>query len=456
MPVPALINNRYRILRPIGEGGMGTVHLVEDQLHGNNLFALKMIRPGLIDPTTLEHFKSEFASLTPLHHPALAEVYDFGAVAGTREYFFTQEYVHGCNLYDTARGADPNSLLPLIIQICRVLEYIHSRGLIHYDLKPTNILITNEEARRLDPRTASGPPLAQVQAPTAFNLIKLLDFGLAGRWMKEGAQKVKGSIHYIAPELAQGMAADHRADLYSLGVTLYHAVTGIVPFEADSSVAIIRKHIEERPRPPRTLNSACSEALERIILRLMAKSPEERYQRAGDVIQAVNKIAEHEFELETKETKKGYVLSAKFVGREREFTRLTGLLAEVEKASPRVPACVLVSGEAGIGKSRLTREFKVHCQLKKTLFVEGSAYEQAGKAYGPFIEALRQVVAALPEAEEAAAAAAAAGAGAGAPAPGTASAAAGTATATVPRRRRAARADETTPPEPEADAAGGA
>ena len=173
MPPPNIINNRYKILRPIGEGGMGTVYLIEDQLRDNKISALKMIRPGLLDPTSVDHFKSEFEALTRLHHPALAEVYDFGTVAGTQEYFFTQEYVHGCHFSDGTRGIDPAALTPLIIQVCRVLEYIHARGLIHYDLKPTNIIITNEESRKLDPRTSTESPLGLILAPHAFNLIKL-------------------------------------------------------------------------------------------------------------------------------------------------------------------------------------------------------------------------------------------------------------------------------------------
>ncbi len=394
MPPESIINQRYRVLRNLGEGGMATVYLVRDQARDGRLMALKRLRDGLVDEEAAGHLKAEFENLTRLTHPHLAEVYDMGLIEGTGAYFFTQEFIQGANFFEATRGTPPNQLYALVTQICRVLEYIHSRDLIHHDLKPTNIMVSNEEAGRAAHDLSKDDVLAILASPFAYNTIKLLDFGLAAAFVKEkGRTRIKGSVHYIAPEVAKGTGADARADLYSLGVTLYHVATGQVPFDAGTSLLVIRKHIEEKPPAPSSINPKISPGLEQIILKLMAKDPAERYARAADVIMAINKIAGREFEIETRETKRGYVLSAKFVGRDKELTALRAGLDDVNaKKHVNLPAFTLISGEAGIGKSRLLRELRIHCQLQNVAFAEGNGYERTARAYGLFLEILKQVI----------------------------------------------------------------
>ncbi len=391
---PEVLHHRYRVLRHLGDGGMANVYLVEDQVRDGRLMALKRLRPGLVDEDSARHLKAEFENLTRLTHPHLAEVYDMGVVETSDTYFFTQEFVNGCNFFEATRGLAPNQLYALVTQICRVLEYIHSRGLVHHDLKPTNIMVTNEEAARAAYDIGKDDLLTILASPFAYNTIKLLDFGLAGNFTADrGRNKVKGSVHYIAPEVARGDRADARADLYSLGVTLYHVASGQVPFDAGTSLLILKKHLEDAPPPPSAVNPRISAGFEQIILRLMAKDPKDRFERAADVILAISRIAGREFEVETRETKRGYVLSAKFVGREKEFSLLkTGLEDVAAKKHINLPAFTLIAGEAGIGKSRLLREFRIHCQLQGIAFAEGTGYERTARAYGPFVEVLKQVI----------------------------------------------------------------
>ncbi|MHC4777107.1 MAG: serine/threonine protein kinase, partial [Planctomycetota bacterium] len=188
----SLLNQRYKMIRQLGQGGMGEVFLVEDTLRDDRQVALKTIHPGK-RKEAVKYFRHEFQALTMLKHPNLAEVYDFGLLEGESKPFFTSEYVVGRNLLDFSRDRDVEELTPVIVQICRALEYIHSRGLIHHDIKPENVLVKEEE--KGDPE------------------VKLIDFGLVGRQRTGSAATVPGTIHYIAPEIFKGLIIDRRSDL---------------------------------------------------------------------------------------------------------------------------------------------------------------------------------------------------------------------------------------------------
>ncbi len=367
-----LINNRYKVVQQLGQGGMGTVYLVEDMLRENQVLTLKLIHSHALDDRSLAQFKYEFAALAQLRHPDLVTVYDFGQIADTRQYFFTMEYIPGEDLPSLAahrRSETPDNwtwLYEVTVQVCRALQYIHSRGLIHYDVKPRNIRITQE------------------------GQVKLMDFGLIGEARGEGQLRLRGTPEYIAPELIRGDPVDQRADLYALGVSLYEIVTGHLPFEGESSITILKQHVEATPEPPRTFAPEIPEALQTLILRLMARAPANRYASAYEVIRTINELTGLKFPVETEETKRGYIQSGSFVGHEFELARLQGLLMRTVQGQGRL---VLITSAAGLGKTRLVRELRLRAQMQRVLVCEGACHEHARTPYRPWIAILTQMIA---------------------------------------------------------------
>ncbi len=354
------VYNRYRVVRQLGKGGMGTVYLVEDTLRNDEEMALKVIRADLGERDQSQ-FKHEFAALGQLRHPNLVAVYDFGVIAETNEYFFTMEYVPGEDLptfiLQAQRSGDYSWLYKITVQVCRALQYIHSRGFIHYDVKPRNIRL-----------------ISQGDAADEW-CVKLMDFGLVGEARGEG-QQVRGTPEYVAPEMIRGDPVDHRVDLYSLGVSLYEIVAGRLPF------ADVRQRVEAKPEPPRHFVSDVPEGLQDLILKLLDKEPAKRYGSANAVIQAINEISQVNFPIETKETKRGYIQSGRFVGREFELACLQGTLVRAMQGQGRL---VLIAGAAGIGKTRLARELRLRAQMQRALVCEGACREQVRVPYRPWI-----------------------------------------------------------------------
>jgi Nif-specific regulatory protein len=367
-----VIQNRYQVLKTLGTGGMGEVLLVQDKLKKNTKVALKTIRPNIPNAEELlDYFKTEFDSLRKLTHPNVAAVYDFGFNERRDEHFFTAEYVKGTSLLGISSKLAAAQAYGIIVQICRGLEYIHSRGIIHYDVKPQHILV----AGRAPKLTA-----------------KIIDFGLAAEVQTESGLPIRGTPAYLAPEIVKGEVVDHRADLYSLGATLYHVLCGRAPFEGKSTLAILRQHIEKAPKFPKTVSRKVPSPLREITLKLLSKEPSERYQSANEVIEAINKLAKKKFEVETVETRKSYILSPRFVGRQRELEILKKRLEEL-RAGKLQKFLILISGEDGTGKSRLLRELKHRVQLSDTPCLVGEAGTAAG--LGPFADILRQLVISL-------------------------------------------------------------
>lgn len=367
-----LIHNRYRILSKIGEGGMGIVYKVEDRLIRNSdPLALKLISlDKLVDSEMINFFKHEFLLLTELKHPNLAKVYDFGAYES--DYFFTSEYIEGVELFEYTEDCSIDILYDLIVQVARALDYIHSHGYIHNDIKPSNIMVTSD---------------AQV---------KLIDFGIVSTENFVQENSFMGSINFVSPEKVVGKKVDRRSDLYSLGVTLYYIVTRELPFSGDSTIAVLRKHLAGHAKSPRLTNKNIPKALEYIIDKLIKKDIEERYQSAHQVIEDINRLAFKNFIPVSKELRKTYVMGGKFVGREAEMKRLKEYLGEV-KSGNILRNGLVIAGEAGTGKSRLIQEFKHHTQTERFHFVQAGCVEEKSEAYGPFLSILKQVITLLSE-----------------------------------------------------------
>ncbi len=379
--IPEIIAGRYRVERELGRGGMGVVYLVNEQGQDRPL-ALKVLS-RVYSESALRHFEQEFRTLTRLAHPNLTEVYEFGRTTGEDDRdvpFFTMELVDGESIdrYFRRTGADPAALYAALAQTGQALAYLHGKGLVHQDVKPSNILVARvDDAWR----------------------VKLMDLGLAGRPRGESTTgSIRGTAAYLSPEAARGGAIDPRSDLYSLGCVIYELLAGRPPFTGNSALAVLRGHLQEEPLPPSTFNRDVPPGIEGLVLRLLAKDPGLRPASADRFLEQLNEVAGGTLRIETPEVRRHRVLGGGFVGRARELARLTARIQDTRQQ--RRGGLVLVSGEAGVGKSRLLRELQVHCQLEGfDLFVGragagglamAEALRTAIRARGPLSEESRQ------------------------------------------------------------------
>jgi photosystem II stability/assembly factor-like uncharacterized protein len=261
---------QYRIVAPLGEGGMAAVYKAY-QPSMDRYVALKILPSHFAnDPNFTYRFEREAKLIANLEHPNILPVYDFGQADGYS--YIVMRFVVGGTLADLLKG----NPLPLpqacgiLSKIASALDYAHSRGVIHRDVKPSNVLI-DEQGNCL-----------------------LSDFGLAkvilsdSRFTASGA--FIGTPAYASPEQCLGGELDHRSDVYSLGVMLYEMATGRTPYEAETPMAIVVKTIHDPLPPPSTINPLLSEDIERVILKALAKAPEDRYQSAGDLVRALEAV----------------------------------------------------------------------------------------------------------------------------------------------------------------------
>jgi tetratricopeptide (TPR) repeat protein len=366
----AIVNGRYHIERLAGAGGMGFVYRALDVLSARRPVALKMIRADVIDASALGMFKAEFKTMAPLKHPNVAEVYDFEPVHGDDGgQIITMEFIEGCDISRAAAGAALDELLGLLVQVCRALSYLHSRHVIHFDLKPANIYVTDD------------------------GVVKVLDFGIAGLAPRR-AGKLMGTPQYMAPEaLLHAAEIDHRADLYALGVLAYQLLFGRVPYDGRSVHEIVLQQISGPP----AFDDRVPGWLVTLVRKLLAREPADRFRSANEVIEAINEGSLTTYELETRETKESYILSSRFVGRHDQCERVvafveartTGLPEDASFGGAKV---LVVGGPSGMGKSRLLREVRQHLQLGRVLFIEADCFEGGASEYAPVIDALRQLV----------------------------------------------------------------
>lgn len=335
------INKRYTVAQVIGKGAMGEVYVVADQENDCKLLALKYMK---IDPEykpALDHFKSEFNTMTHLNHPNIAKVFDFEWDDDRKYYFFTSELIDGHDFVTSSKRLDIEQIELLLIQSLRALEYLHGHNIYHYDIKPQNILIQD----------------ALGQSPTA----KVIDFGLAST---KPPEKLVGTPSYIAPELIERKIPDGRADLYSLGVLAYFALTGKNPFRAATKEDTLQNHLKITPAPPSKLNFAIPDYLSSVVMKLIERDPNNRYSLPSEVIHDINFRSPRFYAIETPETLLSYVpWEGPFIGRDDQIILFKETL-KTELASDEISAFT-IHGNLGTGKSRLLEELKNIAQLNK-------------------------------------------------------------------------------------------
>ncbi|MFN8417802.1 MAG: protein kinase [Anaerolineae bacterium] len=255
---------KYQVLERLGRGGMADVYRAY-QPGMDRYVAIKVMHGHLSeDPGFIERFKREAQSVGTLRHPNIVQVIDFDSFGD--EYYMVMEYVEGDSMKAmlTKRGALPvTEALTLMIKITDAVAYAHAAGMIHRDLKPANIL--------LGKRNPNEPIL------TDFGIAKIL-----GASNLTGSGVAVGTPTYMSPEAGRGEKVDERADIYSLGIMLYEMVTGTLPYDADTPWAVILKHNNDPLPPPRSLAPDLPAGVERIILRALAKNPDDRYHTAAE------------------------------------------------------------------------------------------------------------------------------------------------------------------------------
>lgn len=265
-----MLDNRYEILERIGVGGMAVVY--KARCHRlNRLVAIKILKPELAsDADFRRRFQAESQAVAMLSHVNIVGVYDVCQSDGLN--YIVMELIDGMTLkqYMQKRGTPLKwqEALHFISQILRALDHAHSRGIIHRDIKPHNILVLRDGS------------------------IKVADFGIARLTSSQNTmtQEALGSVHYISPEQAKGSHIDGRSDLYSVGVMLYEMLTGRLPFEGETPVLVAIQHINSIPIQPRELNPDIPVGLEAIIMKAMAPNPNQRYLSAQDMLDAVTEF----------------------------------------------------------------------------------------------------------------------------------------------------------------------
>lgn len=262
-----VFNNRYQITERIGIGGMAEVYRAQDNVLGR-LVAVKVMLPQYAaDPNFTQRFKQEAAAAANLQSPYIVNVYDWGQDEGT--YYIVMEFVRGSDLKTAIleRGAiNQRKVAEIGSQVCQALSVAHGLDIIHRDIKPQNIMVQPD------------------------GNVKVMDFGIARAKNSVMTQtsSVLGTAHYISPEQAQGKDLTATSDIYSLGIVLYESATGRLPFDGPDAVSVAMKQVNDLPVPPREINPDIDPALEAIIMKAIAKNPEERFATAKDMRLALN------------------------------------------------------------------------------------------------------------------------------------------------------------------------
>jgi serine/threonine protein kinase len=256
------INDRYEIIRLLGEGGMGNVYLVKDFVE-NRIVALKLIKDKFFSNKAIDRFKNEFKLVSQMKHPNIIRVYDLDVYKETDTYFFTMEYVEGEDLTTAFPNLSYKEKLEILLQIARGLNYIHNRHIIHFDIKTDNIFLIKEKSSYK---------------------AKIMDFGLAN-FAEDFAGKVRGTLVYIAPEVLLKKDIDYRVDLYSLGMVIYYIFSNKLPFDECKSVKeIVQKKLEESFRTEPAFKSIQENFVKNLIKDLCGSRKEDRIHSAQQLI----------------------------------------------------------------------------------------------------------------------------------------------------------------------------
>ncbi|MBC8170318.1 MAG: serine/threonine-protein kinase PknK, partial [Anaerolineae bacterium] len=371
-----LIDHRYELQSPLGEGGMGVVYRAFDRLTGQTI-ALKrvMVPDEQLDFATRHAFSDtidvkvslaqEFKTLASLRHPHIISVLDYGFDTQGQPYFTMDLLEDAATILSAGKGQSIEYLVKLLTQTLQALAYLHRRGILHRDLKPDNVLVVGDE-------------------------VKVLDFGLATAYdqMSHTTGEVAGTLAYLPPEVLQGQSPTQAADLYAVGVIAYELLTGSYPFSFTDMTDLLMKIVNGSPELTRLGDNI---AVQQVIGRLLARQSLERY--SGEAIQVITALNDA-FDLpappESRAVRDSFLQAARFVGRDQELQQLETAL---DAAMHGQGSGWLVGGESGVGKSRLLDELRIRALVRGVLVLRGQAVSDGGGlSYQLWREPLQRLV----------------------------------------------------------------
>jgi serine/threonine protein kinase/tetratricopeptide (TPR) repeat protein len=339
--VGSVLFNRYHLDRIAGNGAYGSVWVAQDTVE-NKTICLKILHK--LTRSAVENLTFEFLALSGLSHPHLEEVYDFYPPTGSQTSFFTCEYIEGSDLLAASRELLLLERMNLFASLTQALEFLHQNRLMHLDIKPQNILIGQEG-------------------------LKLIDFGLAMP-TNQNQQKVSGTPGYMAPEIIRQEPVDQRADLYSLGVILYKLITGRAPFTGQKIDVLLDATLHDRPPPLGLSPGSIPAVLERVVFRLLAKSPVDRYDSASEVLQELRRANIRI--VESGAMRSARTRSNALIGRDAECALIKDMVSGLNEGT--WTPFLLIEGEPGLGKSRLQKELRIYSQTKGLACFLGAAH----------------------------------------------------------------------------------
>lgn len=358
------LNNRYKLIKPLGAGSSGNVYLAEDIIQSHYTCAIKVINSNNNENSNI--IKSEFEILTQLRHPNIVSVFDLDFDTERKAPFIIMEYVNGETLSNilSKEKLPVDTLLSIIVSLCRALAFIHSRDIIHRDITPHNIMINTEH-----------------------NLTKLMDFGLSV-FKDQKSTSVDGTLAYLAPEVLDNIKCSG-SDIFSLGMIFYEMIAGQSFFNdipTEQIPSFLRDKNKYNTLLSSNINTICSNPMWKIANKMISFCPTKRFTNTIEIITHINTELITQYPLETIDTKRSYVLGTRFVGRQAEL--------ELLKKHIENPSGLFqwVLGDAGVGKSRLFVEIKKHCRLANIIFLEGSCFERSTRQFGPFLSIVSELL----------------------------------------------------------------
>ncbi len=359
------LNDRYKLGEELGRGGMGVVYRAHDTVLDRDV-AVKLMNQTGLGTEGRARLLSEAQAVAKLNHPNIVTVHDAGEIDGTP--YIVMELVEGESLYQHPPGGF-EGMLAMIKDVSAALKHAHSHEIIHRDLKPENIIIEPD------------------------GTAKLMDFGLARsmatRVSVEG--EIVGTVFYIAPEVAMGQDLDGRADLYSLGVILYELAAGELPFVHEDPLSVVSQHLHATVLPPRAKNPEIPPVMEELILQLLSKDPADRPDSAAALLKLLENpdLLDPEAETEKELSVIARIVRGRFVAREGELEQAKAVWG---KALGSQGQTLLISGEPGIGKTRLVRELATHVEVSGGRALIGECYSEGGAPYAPFAQIVRRAL----------------------------------------------------------------